>query len=325
MLAELSFSCVRGGADVSLAGEFLARWTFWAGTWNNLCQSLNRDRMAGIAMKLKTILGISLGAWFLLLLLGEAKRPLRLKTEPKTPRLARNAVIAGLSGVLLQLTEVPLTGWLSRRVENRRLGLLNQIPMPSVLRAVASIALLDYTLYLWHVISHKIPLLWRFHVVHHIDLDLDASTALRFHFGEMAISVFWRLMQIRLLGINPPHLLAWQNFLMFCILFHHSNVRLPLAAETRLNRFLVTPRMHGIHHSVKEEETNSNWSSGLTIWDKLHGTFRPFGGESSVVIGVPAYRQEDETNLESMIKLPFEEQKPTWQYDGRAQLTQHEA
>lgn len=275
-------------------------------------------------MKLKSILGISLTVWFLLLLAGEAKRPLRKSTEPKTARVARNAAIAALSGVLLQLTEAPLTAWLSRRVEKRRLGLLNQAPMPSILRAIASIALLDYTLYLWHVISHKIPLLWRFHVVHHIDLDLDASTALRFHFGEMAISVFWRLMQIRLLGINPPHLLAWQNFLMFCILFHHSNVRLPTGTETRLNRFLVTPRMHGIHHSVIEEETNSNWSSGLTVWDKLHGTFRPFSEDSSVVIGVPAYQKESETTLEAMIKLPFEEQKQVWQYDGAAQIA-HEA
>lgn len=100
--------------------------------------------------------------------------------------MANNAVIAGLSGVLLQFTEVPLTAWLSRRVQDRKLGLLNQLSMPAIVKAVTSIALLDYTLYLWHVISHKIPLLWRFHIVHHIDLDLDASTALRFHFGEMA-------------------------------------------------------------------------------------------------------------------------------------------
>ncbi len=281
--------------------------------------------MADIAMKLKSIVGISLTAWLLLLLFGEAKWPLRHSTEPKAQRMARNAVIAGLAGFLLQLTEVPLTAWLSRRVEKRRLGLLNLAPIPSVLRAAASIALLDYTLYLWHVISHKIPLLWRFHIVHHIDMDLDASTALRFHFGEMAISVLWRLMQIRLLGINPLHLLAWQNFLMFCILFHHSNVRLPVATETRVNRFLVTPRMHEIHHSVIEEETNSNWSSGLTIWDKLHGTFRPFSKGTSVVIGVPAYREVDEINLESMIKLPFEEQKPSWEFTGDAQISHHEA
>ncbi len=132
-------------------------------------------------------------------------------------------------------------------------------------------------------------------------------------------------MQIRLLGINPPHLLAWQNFLMFCILFHHSNVRLPFTAESRINRFLVTPRMHGIHHSVIEEQTNSNWSSGLTIWDRLHGTFRPFADESNVVIGVPAYRQEEETTLESMLKLPFEEQKSSWQFSAPVEITQHEA
>lgn len=280
-----------------------------------------------VLMKLKSVLGLSLAAWFLVLLWGEAKRPLRPSLEPKGRRMARNIAIAGLAGILLQLTELPLTLWLTKRVETRRLGLLSGKSLPAWLCIPLSVALLDYTLYIWHVINHKIPALWRFHVVHHVDLDMDASTALRFHFAEMGISVAWRLVQIRFLGIGRASLLAWQAFLMFCIMFHHSNIRLPFAFEKRLNAILVTPRMHGIHHSVIEEETNSNWSSGLTVWDKIHGTYRAFSEKQSgkIVIGVPAYREKTEVGLISMIELPFKRQKPTWKFACKIQKDNNEA
>ena len=115
-------------------------------------------------------------------------------------------------------------------------------------------------------------------------------------------------------------LLVWQTLLMFSILFHHSNVKLPAAWEKWLNLFIVTPRMHGIHHSVLQKETDSNWSSGLTIWDKLHGTFRSFDPPNKIVIGVPAYREKE--NLVSMLALPFKKQRPTWQFNDEEQVKQ---
>src|SRR3546814_2584537 len=105
-----------------------------------------------------------------------------------------------------------------------------------------------YTLYVWHLLLHRVPLLWRCHVAHHVDLDLDASTALRFHFAELALSVPWRAAQIVLIGVSPRALSVWQTALLLSVLFHHSNARLPPAMERRLNRLIVTPRMHGIHH-----------------------------------------------------------------------------
>ena len=108
---------------------------------------------------------------------------------------------------------------------------------------------MDYTLYVWHILTHRVPLLWRFHAVHHVDLDLDASTALRFHFGELAVSVPYRAAQIALLGVDAEALSYWQMFLSLSVLFHHSNVRLPREFESVLSWFVVTPRMHGIHHS----------------------------------------------------------------------------
>jgi sterol desaturase/sphingolipid hydroxylase (fatty acid hydroxylase superfamily) len=143
-----------------------------------------------------------------------------------------------------------------------------------------------------------------------MDLDLDASTALRFHFGELAVSIPWRAAQIAAIGVGPNALALWQNALLVSILFHHSNVRLPIGAERVLSRILVTPRMHGIHHSIVPEETNSNWSSGLTVWDWLHGTLRLNVPQNAIVIGVAAYRRPEEVTLAKTLGLPFVPQPP---------------
>jgi sterol desaturase/sphingolipid hydroxylase (fatty acid hydroxylase superfamily) len=114
--------------------------------------------------------------------------------------------------------------------------------------------LMDYTLYIWHRLMHRSGLIWRFHLPHHMDLDLDASTALRFHFSELVLSVPWRAGQVLVIGVSPVALSIWQKALMFSILFHHSNVRLPIEFEQWLCRLIVTPRLHGIHHSIIRAE-----------------------------------------------------------------------
>ena len=242
----------------------------------------------------------------------ERRRPLRRAVEPKLTRQGRNLTIAALSAVALQLCEPPVAQPLTQIVERKKLGLLKIRPLPPVLETVLAIVLLDYTLYLWHVLTHKVPFLWRFHLVHHVDLDLDASTALRFHFAEIMVSVVWRAAQILVIGITPRSFAVWQAFLFPSILFHHANLRLPLVAERKLQNFIVTPRLHGIHHSCEQDETNSNWSSGLTLWDKLHGTFRADVPQNEIVIGVPAYHQPDAVTLGKILTLPFHQQKPAW-------------
>src|SRR5205823_4105111 len=129
-------------------------------------------------------------------------------------------------------------------------------------------------LWVWHVLTHKVPFLWRFHGVHHADRDLDASTALRFHCVEMALSVPWRAAQVVLVGAGPLSLSTWQTLTILAIMFHHSNVALPIALERRLSRVLMTPRLHGIHHSIVRAETDSNWGTILSLPDYLHGTVR---------------------------------------------------
>jgi sterol desaturase/sphingolipid hydroxylase (fatty acid hydroxylase superfamily) len=269
--------------------------------------------------------GKKVPGWLSLLLVGgtlgtllwlERRRPLRRAVEPKPRREGRNLAVAALSATAIRITEQPVVGPLAELVERRRLGLLKRLDLPAWLEVPLAVALLDYTLYLWHVLVHKVPFLWRFHQVHHVDLDLDASTAVRFHFAEMVISVPWRAAQVVVLGASPLSLSVWQTLTLMEVIFHHSNVELPAGVERRLCRFIVTPRMHGIHHSVVEEETDSNWSSGLTLWDRLHGTLRLNVPQDEITIGGPAYRDPEEVTLPRVLAMPFREQRPTWRLPG---------
>ena len=261
-----------------------------------------------------------LGAAGLLVWL-ERRRPLRRAVESTRRREARNLAVAAAGAAALSLTERPLADALTSLVERRRWGLLKVLRLPRAAEVAAAVVLLDYTLYLWHVLTHRVPFLWRFHLVHHVDLDLDASTALRFHFAELAVSVPWRAAQILLIGVSPLAFSVWQTLLLVSILFHHSNVRLPVELERRINLLVVTPRMHGIHHSTRKEETDSNWSSGLTLWDRLHGTLRLDVPQEAITIGVPAYRDPRELALVEIIRMPFGEERPAWQPQGRDTLT----
>jgi sterol desaturase/sphingolipid hydroxylase (fatty acid hydroxylase superfamily) len=253
---------------------------------------------------------------FLLLNWLERRRPLRKQTESKLRREARNVAVLGLSAVAVQLTEIPLVLTLTQSLLPRRWGIVRALELPFWIELPAALLLMDYTYYLWHVLLHRVPLLWRFHVVHHADLDMDASTALRFHFGEVLFTLPWRVGQVVLIGLTPVTYSAWQAAFLLSILFHHSDVELPVEWERRLNRFIVTPRMHGIHHSMVRQETNSNWSSGLTLWDRLHGTLRLNVPQTDVVIGVPVYRRPEQVTLPKIIEMPFRELPSVWELPG---------
>ena len=190
-------------------------------------------------------------------------------------------------------------------VERRRIGILNQIHLPRLVYLVSAVALMDYTLYIWHALVHRLPFLWRFHEVHHADLDMDMTTSNRFHFGELAISILWRAMQVCVIGINPLALRIWQSILTLSIVFHHANIRIPGSLDEKLSRFIVTPKLHEVHHSVLVHQTNSNFSSGLTLWDRLHGTYRAHPNQATV-IGNPRCLSVDQVGLTQMLALPFE-------------------
>lgn len=258
---------------------------------------------------------LGLGA-FLLLGWLECRRPLRKAVEPKLRRQARNVAIAGLGAAAVRVAETPVVRQLTRLAALRRWGLLNVVRLPVWLEVPAALLLMDYSMYVWHIVVHRVPFLWRFHLVHHTDLDLDASTALRFHFGELLVSVPWRAGQVMLIGLSPLAFSVWQALFLLSILFHHSEIELPAEWECRLNRFIVTPRMHGIHHSIVRAETNSNWSSGLTLWDRLHGTLRLNVPQSDITIGVPGYRRPEDVTLPKIIEMPFVQLPLVWVLPG---------
>lgn len=177
---------------------------------------------------------------------------------------------------------------------------------------VLAFLLLDFTFYYWHRLNHRIPFLWRFHNVHHIDMDLDVSTALRFHFGEITLSILFRVLQLAVIGASAETFLVFETCFEAAAQFHHSNWRLPFRVERLLNELIVTPRMHGLHHSVVEEETNSNYSTIFCWWDRLNGSFRMITETHSVTIGVPAYHDPASQGIVRLLLLPFERQRPYW-------------
>lgn len=222
-------------------------------------------------------------------------------------------MLAGTASGAMLLVEQPIINRLTKFVEERNFGVLKFFKLPQKLEVFLAVLLLDYTLYLWHVSTHKVPFLWRFHLVHHIDLDLDSSTAFRFHFGEILISVVWRAMQILFIGASPDAVKIWQFILFPAVLFHHSNIKLPMELEEKLSRLFITPRLHGIHHSAVQAETDSNWSSILSLWDNLHGTLKTDVSQDAITIGVPAFQNPSDVNLKSLLTMPFEKQKPSWE------------
>ena len=248
--------------------------------------------------------GVIIAATFALLWLAERRRPLRRRVEPFTTHQARNATVAAMAAATVQLAEMPVVAPIAALVVRRRIGLLGGM-RHGWLRTALSLLLLDYSLYLWHVLTHRAPALWRFHAVHHVDLDLDASTAVRFHFGELTLSIPWRAAQVALIGVSPRDLRLWQQALLVSILFHHSNLRLPPRLERALAAFVMTPRLHGIHHADEESVRDCNWSSGLTIWDRLHGTFRDDVPQPAITIGIAGYAHPEDVTLPRILEMPF--------------------
>jgi len=234
-----------------------------------------------------------IGGGFALLTWLERRHPLRVQREDPLPRRVRNATIGAMALGVAQLVHLP--------EQNETRGLLKLVRVPRGLRTISAVLLLDYTLWWWHRWNHQMPLLWRFHLVHHIDRDMDASTALRFHFGEQFLSMFYRAAQIRIIGATTDAVWLWQTMLFASILFHHSNVRLPLETESRLVRWIVTPRMHGIHHSEVREHEQTNFSALLSIWDALHRTL--LLDVEDVTIGAPDYKGDQ--SLGTALTLPF--------------------
>lgn len=222
----------------------------------------------------------------LALVILERGFPLRVAREPLPGRTLRNLSLGAVSFAVVRGLELPLVSLAAGWVGKHELGLLYWLRTPPRVRALLSFLWLDYTLYLWHRATHRLPGLWRLHAVHHSDRDLDLSTAVRFHAMEMLVSVPYRVVQVVIFGLDAGEVAVWRRWLSASVLFHHSNLRLPYQLERALAYLVVTPRLHGLHHSELTHEQHGNWSSLLSVWDALHGSFAYPSRDTVHVVGV---------------------------------------
>lgn len=252
-------------------------------------------------------------AVFCALLIAQYRRPLRRWVMGVRRRFVTNASVAVPTFAVLRLVLIPAEVAVAYWAAQHPFGLLHLFSFPAWLHGVLAFLLLDYLLYVWHWLNHKVPLLWRFHNVHHTDLDLGVTTAFRFHFGEMLISALFRAAGVVLIGAGPIAVLVYEVAFEASVAFHHSNWRLPFRLERALSWFIVTPRVHGIHHSIVRKETNSNYSNLLILWDRIHGTIRLNVPQDEVVTGVPGYHEEGfDHTVVGLLTLPFRRQRDYW-------------
>jgi sterol desaturase/sphingolipid hydroxylase (fatty acid hydroxylase superfamily) len=260
----------------------------------------------------RTLVAIAVAAALGLLFLLERLVPLRKPTSELFGRLLVNLAFSALALAAATLLVRPAVEASLGRLASRPFGLTHLVALPAPAGGALGFLLMDLSFYYWHLLNHRVPLLWRFHNVHHLDPDLDVSTALRFHFGELALSAGFRIAQILLIGISPAVYAAYEIVFQANTLFHHSNVRLPIRLERALNQLVVTPRMHGIHHSQVRRETNSNYGVVFPWWDRIHRTLGLNVPQAAITVGVAGYSEPEDNRLWNAVRLPFTRQRDYW-------------
>jgi len=237
--------------------------------------------------------------------------PLR-KTRESWNRILSNIFLSGIAIPFTKLMGLPLILFMAFYVENNKWGMFNILKLNEMSNHLPAIILgffiLDYAHYWWHVINHKVTMLWRFHQVHHTDRDMDVSTALRFHFGELLISALLRCIVILITGLQIETIILFDLTVTGITLFHHSNLILPKGIEKYLSLLFVTPLYHQNHHSYILEETNSNFATIFSFWDRFHRTFTKQNLPTIITIGHPGFKS-DELQFFKLIKMPLQELK----------------
>ncbi len=239
----------------------------------------------------------------------EALAPRRARSQPRSTRWVTNWSITVLNTLTLRVMAFALPllavgaaidagtqGW----------GLFNMLSWPSWVEIILSILILDFAIWLQHLITHKIPVLWRLHRVHHADVDIDVTTAIRFHPVEIALSMVLKIGLIYLLGPAALAVVLFEILLNGTAMFNHANLRLPLALDAVLRKVLVTPDMHRVHHSVHQNEHDSNYGFALSVWDHLLGTYvaQPEAGHDAMQIGLE-WQDDRPSRLGWSLFLPF--------------------
>jgi len=250
------------------------------------------------------------GAGLLFFLWLELKRPYRPETVPKARRWFVNLGLTAVNTLVLALVLGGLPLFTALYVQEHQIGVLNLVRMPYWLKVLAGVAFMDFMLYVWHLLNHEMPLLWRFHRVHHTDLNMDVSTATRFHLGELLISAFIKVGLIYFLGADVLTVVIFESALVLCAQFQHSSLRISPAWEAPIWPLLVPPSMHRIHHSVKIRERNSNYGTIFSIWDRILGTLVKEVDQDGIVIGVGGHFDPARLGLPHLFIMPFTRRVP---------------
>ena len=251
---------------------------------------------------------VRMGFFFGMLLfigLWELVAPTRALTVSKAVRWANNLGLVFFNSFILRvLFPAAAVGFASEQ----GWGLFNYVEVPFWLAVVASVIIMDFVIYIQHVMVHAIPMLWRLHRVHHADLDYDVTTGSRFHTIEIILSMLIKFATILLLGPPIIAVIIFEIVLNATAMFNHGNISLPKTLDKYLRLLLVTPDMHRVHHSVEDDEANSNFGFSLPWWDRLFGTYRdqPRAGHKGMTIGINKFRDPKQVAwLPGMLALPF--------------------
>ena len=246
-------------------------------------------------------------AILLAMMLAETLFPRKARSLPRARRWVSNLSLVIIDGLLLRLALPILAVGAAGIAASRGWGVFNLISLPNWLAVIVAFILLDMLIYWQHVATHKFPILWRLHKVHHADRDIDVTTGSRFHPLEILFSMLYKIAIVILLGAPVIAVIIFEIVLNACAMFNHTNLRLPKSFDALLRKLIVTPDMHRVHHSALPHETNSNYGFSLTIWDHLFRSYRaqPDQGHDNMTIGLSEYQTDAPASLLWSLALPF--------------------
>lgn len=262
-------------------------------------------------MPSKVAIRFAVGATTLVALtILERRFPLRRQRHRANRRLVVNLAVGTVAfacvAVVYGVVVLAAVDWSA----DHGTGLVRWLALPDWVAAPVTLVLLDYTLWIWHWLNHRVALLWRFHAAHHADLDMDASTALRFHPGELLLSLPFRAVQVVLIGATLWPLFVWEGLVLVLTQFHHSNLRISERADRLLSQVIITPRLHGIHHSRRPAELHANFGTLLSLWDWLHRVRVTNVTQDSLDIGLPRQADPHALGVAESLLRPFHRSAP---------------
>jgi len=268
----------------------------------------------GAEIRLSAFLGILTAV-----VVWEFALPRRRRSFSRWVRWPSNLGIVALNTIVVRLLFPAAAVGVAWTASEKGWGLFQSFEVPMAVAVVACVVLLDFFIYLQHVLFHAVPGLWRLHRMHHADLDFDVTTGARFHPIEIVLSMIIKMGAIAALGAPPVAVIIFEVVLNATAMFNHANAKLPLALDRVLRLLIVTPDMHRVHHSVIVNETNSNFGFNLSCWDRLFGTYRdqPAGGHDGMTIGIEIFREGGDLRLDRMLVQPFREGGDNYAITGR--------